>query len=87
MLRKATPTDAEAIENVRIAAWRAEYLPFMPPEFLAGLDPLNNIDALREWLTSRNITPAHILCNLEKQLTICINQAYFSFRGMAPPSI
>jgi ribosomal protein S18 acetylase RimI-like enzyme len=51
MLRKATPSDAEAIENVRVAAWRAAYQPFIPPEFLAAIETQKNIDDLRERLS------------------------------------
>jgi ribosomal protein S18 acetylase RimI-like enzyme len=55
MLRKATPSDAEAIENVRIAAWRAAYPPFMPPAFLAGLETQKNIDDLRKRLSAQSM--------------------------------
>jgi len=55
MLRNTTPSDAEAIENVRIAAWRAAYQAFMPPGFLAGLDPLKNLADLRERLSVQSM--------------------------------
>lgn len=55
MIRNGIPADAEAIEEVRIAAWQAAYRQFLPSEFLAGLDVSKNLDALREHLASQDI--------------------------------
>ena len=46
-IRAATPEDAGAVAQVRVAAWRAAYRQFMPDEFLANLDPGQNLDDLR----------------------------------------
>ncbi|MEI8573049.1 GNAT family N-acetyltransferase [Methylomonas sp. LW13] len=51
-IRLAIPADAKAIGQIRVAAWRAAYQPFMPSEFLASLDPSANLDALTERLTN-----------------------------------
>lgn len=49
-LRPASVDDAEAIGNIRVSAWQAAYEAFMPKDFLNALDPLANLDALREKL-------------------------------------
>jgi len=49
-VRLARPSDAEAIGQIRVAAWRAAYRRFMPTEFLASLDPSANLSALRDQL-------------------------------------
>lgn len=38
IIRRATERDAEAIALVRVRAWRAAYVEFMPAPFLAKLD-------------------------------------------------
>jgi len=50
MLRVAEPRDAEAIGVIRVAAWRAAYQKFMPKDFLAGLNPEQNLAELKERL-------------------------------------
>lgn len=50
MLRAAEPKDAEAIGVIRVAAWRAAYQKFMPKDFLAGLNPGQNLAELKERL-------------------------------------
>lgn len=64
MFRKAEPKDAEAIGEVRVAAWRAAYQSFMPKEFLMALDPANNLEELKERLSSQN--PDFIVSVAEK---------------------
>lgn len=49
-IRHALPSDAEAIGEVRVRAWRAAYVPYMPARFLAELDPHANLDSLRSKL-------------------------------------
>lgn len=51
-IRLATPHDAAAIGDIRVAAWRQAYGAFMPAAFLAALDPSANLDALRLALES-----------------------------------
>jgi len=51
-IRPATPDDALAISNVRVAAWRGAYQPFMPAEFLDGLDPEQGLNNWRERLST-----------------------------------
>ena len=55
MIRNGIPADAEAIEEVRIAAWQAAYRQFLPSDFLAGLDATQNLEGLRERLASQDI--------------------------------
>lgn len=55
MIRNGIPADAEAIEEVRIAAWQAAYREFLPSDFLAGLDATQNLEGLRERLASQDI--------------------------------
>ena len=55
MLREGLPEDAEAIENIRIAAWQTAYRDFMPRTYLSNLNPLQNIEALRNRLSSQNL--------------------------------
>ncbi|MDT4288616.1 GNAT family N-acetyltransferase [Methylomonas sp. MO1] len=50
-IRLATPTDASAIGQIRVDAWRAAYQPFMPLEYLESLDPSANLDSLAERLS------------------------------------
>ena len=54
MLREGRPQDAEAIENIRIAAWQTAYRNFMPMTYLSNLNPLQNIEALRTRLSSHH---------------------------------
>jgi GNAT superfamily N-acetyltransferase len=51
MLRQAWADDAEAIEEVRVAAWKVAYTNFMPAEFLSRLHPSHHVDSLREKLS------------------------------------
>lgn len=51
MLRTAEPKDAAAIGKIRVAAWRAAYQQFMPEDFLAGLNPEENLAELKERLS------------------------------------
>lgn len=53
MLRNATPEDAEAIGQIKVAAWRAAYQEFIPADFLAGINPADNLDSLRERLSAQ----------------------------------
>lgn len=52
--RDAEPKDAEAIGQVRVAAWRAAYQPFMPKEFLKAMDATRNLSELRTRLVNQN---------------------------------
>jgi ribosomal protein S18 acetylase RimI-like enzyme len=54
MLRAAEAKDAKAIGIVRVAAWRAGYQKFMPEEFLAGLNPEENLPELEERLSAQS---------------------------------
>lgn len=54
MLRNGILADAEDIEAIKIAAWRAGYQKFMPADFLAGLDATQNIARLRQRLACQN---------------------------------
>ena len=55
MLRDGIPVDAEAIECVRIAAWRAAYKEYMPAKYLTKLDASENIERLRVRLASQDV--------------------------------
>lgn len=55
MLRIAVPDDADAIGQIRVAAWRLAYGAFMPEDYLARLDPQANLDLLRQQLVSQGI--------------------------------
>ncbi|MBK6768070.1 MAG: GNAT family N-acetyltransferase [Ardenticatenales bacterium] len=46
-VRAARVADADAVDQIRVAAWRAAYRKFMPSEFLASLDPGQNLEGLR----------------------------------------
>lgn len=52
LIRRALPSDAEAIGEIRVRAWQAAYAAFMPAAFLAALDPGANLDGLRELVAS-----------------------------------
>ncbi|UZJ43206.1 GNAT family N-acetyltransferase [Marinimicrobium sp. C6131] len=54
IFRKAESRDAESIGQVRVAAWRAAYQPFMPNEFLKTLNAANNLSELRARLANQN---------------------------------
>lgn len=47
IIRLAIPSDAESIGQVRVHAWQSAYVDHMPTEYLAGLDPMANLDGLR----------------------------------------
>ncbi len=51
-IRPAQLADAEAVADIRIRAWQAAYREFMPADYLAALDPQDNLDALRSVLQS-----------------------------------
>lgn len=51
-IRPATPDDALAISNIRVAAWQGAYQPFMPAEFLSALNPEHGLNNWRERLSS-----------------------------------
>lgn len=51
-IRLAIPADAKAIGQIRVAAWRAAYQPFMPLDYLESLNPSANLDSLSERLTN-----------------------------------
>jgi ribosomal protein S18 acetylase RimI-like enzyme len=55
MLRDGVPADAEKIESIRIAAWQVAYKEFMPADYLAKLDALQDIEGLREMLSSQSL--------------------------------
>ena len=38
MIRKALPSDAQAIAQVHISSWQAAYRDVMPAQFLKGLE-------------------------------------------------
>lgn len=65
MLRSAEPKDAEVIGIIRVAAWRAAYQKFMPEDFLADLDPKENLTELKERLSVQS--PDFNLSVAEKQ--------------------
>ena len=52
IIRRALPTDAESIGEIRVRAWREAYQPFMPAPFLDALDPKQNLDSLKSLLQS-----------------------------------
>lgn len=54
MLREAEPKDAEAIGQVRVNAWKAAYQPFMPADFLHGLNPTDKLSELKERLSKQS---------------------------------
>lgn len=54
MLRPARPDDAQAMEELRVAAWRAAYTSFMPSEFLSGLNPADRVAGLAERLSNQS---------------------------------
>jgi RimJ/RimL family protein N-acetyltransferase len=55
MLRAAEPKDAEAIGIIRVAAWRVAYQKFMPEDFLASLNPEQNLAELKERLLVQSL--------------------------------
>ncbi|MEY2340816.1 N-acetyltransferase family protein [Acidithiobacillus sp. IBUN Pt1247-S3] len=50
--RIATSQDAEAIGEIRIAAWKAAYTGCMPASYLATLSSTDNLDQRREFLAN-----------------------------------
>ena len=55
MLRDGIPEDAETIENIRVASWRAAYSEFMPAEYLNKLDTLKNVEGLQGRLSCQDL--------------------------------
>jgi ribosomal protein S18 acetylase RimI-like enzyme len=53
-IRQATPDDALAISNIRVAAWRGAYQAFMPAEFLSALNPEQGLNNWRERLCTQS---------------------------------
>ncbi|MBT9596191.1 MAG: GNAT family N-acetyltransferase [Vitreoscilla sp.] len=47
--------DAEAIEGVRVAAWRAAYREYMPASFLDALDPSGNVPGLQDAIRTQQL--------------------------------
>lgn len=53
-VRQAAPGDAEAIGEVRVAAWQAAYKRFLPKAYLSSMNPSENISELRRKLSKQN---------------------------------
>lgn len=51
MLRSGIPEDAEAIESIRVAAWKTAYSRFMPERFLSELDARKSVESLARRLS------------------------------------
>jgi GNAT superfamily N-acetyltransferase len=49
-LRPATLADCPTLAEIHVEGWRSAYAAFMPPDFLAGLDPLKDAQWFREWI-------------------------------------
>ena len=49
-IRKAEPNDAEAIDIVRVAAWKAAYSRFLPSDYLQSLSDGGDLSGLRDRL-------------------------------------
>lgn len=54
IVRQAVPGDAEAIGEIRVAAWQAAYQSFLPEVYLSSLNPRENIAELRQKLSKQN---------------------------------
>lgn len=54
LIRAALPDDSDAIERIRVNAWRAAYRDHMPASYLAGLDARANLGPLRAALGKPN---------------------------------
>jgi GNAT superfamily N-acetyltransferase len=52
LVRPATPGDAAAIAEVRIAAWRADYAGLVPQPHLDALDPAESAERLAQHLAA-----------------------------------
>ena len=50
-IRRARPSDSEAIGEIRVRAWQAAYPTFMPSAYLSALDPGANLDGLRKLIS------------------------------------
>lgn len=58
MIRAATPSDAEAIANLHIIAWRQAYTGLLPQSFLGSLDSETGTDNWRRILADPNNSAA-----------------------------
>lgn len=56
IVREAVLTDAVRMGQVHVAAWQSAYVGIMPAEYLANLDPADNIEAWSGAI-ERNPTP------------------------------
>ena len=52
LIRTAKSDDAEAVDRIRVNAWRAAYQEFLPADYLAALDTKSNLDSLSSVLAS-----------------------------------
>lgn len=68
MLRNGLPSDAEAIENIRIAAWRSAYRDFMPASYLAKLEIQKNIDGLQQRLATQSVDFSVIVAEINSSV-------------------
>ena len=74
-IRHAQPDDAEAIDGVRVAAWKAAYSRLLPADYLQSLSAGSDLSGLRDRLGSSADNFSAYVALLEKQ--ICA----FSFMG------
>jgi ribosomal protein S18 acetylase RimI-like enzyme len=49
-IRNAEPSDAEAIDGIRVAAWQSAYSGFLPSDYLQSLSAGGNLSGLKERL-------------------------------------
>ncbi|MFC7419474.1 GNAT family N-acetyltransferase [Iodobacter arcticus] len=52
VIRPAQAADAQAISQIRVAAWQAAYPPFMPKDFLKTLNPSAQLESLQARLSA-----------------------------------
>lgn len=66
LLRAASPDDAEAIEAIRVASWRAAYRELMPASFLDSLDPSAQVAVLRETIRTQQLPFSVTVAQLQR---------------------
>ena len=74
-IRNAEPSDAEAIDGIRVAAWKAAYSRFLPSDYLQSLSVGDDLSGLRDRLRNPGDNFSAYVALSEEQLCA------FSFMG------
>lgn len=77
LIRPAISLDAQAIGEIRVAAWKHAYRNFMPAAFLDSLSPSANMEAMKSALDSQ---PQPLLMTVAEISGACVG-----FSVMGPP--